>query len=321
MHIYVVFLKTSFVTYQDFSGNYKGASMSHDTVTLIGYASDVGGAKPGSGEGASILKNSIHFNAIQNKGLTLNWEDILEPELSQSRKLKMVQLLSEKLSFLTARCVLEKKFFTVLGGDHTSAIGTWSGVSHAKHKVGPIGLIWIDAHLDSHTPDTSQTGNLHGMPLACLLGYGDPQLTQILNPSAKLRPENICVIGARSYEQGELELLKKLNVRIYFMEEVKQRGIRTVLEEAIQFVNQHTSGFGLTLDIDSIDPFDAPGTGVAEKDGINGEELCQSLTLLCNDPRLMGAEIVEFDPKRDKDHKTEKLIARLLTAISTGKLS
>lgn len=292
--------------------------MSHNTIDLLGYASDVAGANRGSGEGAPVLKNSPY---LQQLNAIMAWDTMIKPDITLPSKVRIVEKMCQELSLSVAHCILEKKFFAVLGGDHTAAIGTWSGVCHVKRAEGPIGLIWVDAHLDSHTPQTSESSNLHGMPLACLLGYGEPLLTTLLHPTPKIQPANVCLIGVRSYEQGELELLKKLNVRIYFMDEVKQKGISRVVTEAVQHVSENTCCYGITIDIDGIDPIDAPGTGVAEPGGIPGESLCQALTQLADDPRLVGAEIVEFDPRRDKDHMTEKLITRMLNAVCLGKTS
>ena len=293
--------------------------MSHNDISLYGYGSDIAGANRGSGNGAAQMKKSAYLSQLTALGIRFDWGTIVQPDPALSSKVRIVQRLSQELSLLTASAVLGKKFFTVIGGDHTSAIGTWSGVHHAKHSGGPIGLIWIDAHLDSHTPETSDTGNLHGMPLACLLGKGDPLLTGILTSNPKLLPENICVIGARSYEEGELQLLQQLNVRIFFMDEVKSRGMPAIMQEAVAIVTKNTSCFGITIDIDSIDPPDAPGTGVAEPDGIPSKDLCASLSVICNDPRLIGAEIVEFDPSRDKNEITEKLIINMIAALTQGK--
>lgn len=284
--------------------------VSQKMIEVLGYASGIAGAIPGSEKGPAILKNSAYL-----ANLPLHWQAILIPTPNVSAKVKIVQQLNQMLSLSVANTVLEKKFFAVLGGDHTAAIGTWSGASHAKKAEGPIGLIWVDAHMDSHTPETSESGNLHGMPLACLLGYGETELTHLLNPYPKLQPENVCLIGVRSFEAGEAALLKKLNVRIFFMDEVKQKGIKVVLQEAIAHVTKHTCGYGMTIDIDSIDPLDAPGTGSQEPDGLRGQEFCESLTVFKNDERFLGVEIVEFNPDRDKNHVTEKLIASMISNI------
>jgi arginase len=290
------------------------------TIHLLGYASDLAGANPGSADGPLVMRKSPYFSELGQKGLRLLWDDMLtaEPTIHQS-KLATIADLCQKLAKKTHQFTTQKEFFTVLGGDHASAIGTWSGVQHALKQQGPLGLIWVDAHMDSHTPYTSLTGNIHGMPLACLLGYGMPSLINVLDAGPKIKPEHLCLIGVRSFERGEAAFLKELNVRIFFMEEVRDRGMNAVMKEAIHIASQGTAGFGVSIDIDSMDPTDAPGTGVREPNGIAAKDLCQSLQVLANEPKLVGAEVVEFDPHRDVNHKTEKLVSQIIGTLSLGK--
>jgi arginase len=210
---------------------------------------------------------------------------------------------------------VDDKFFMVIGGDHSSAIGTWSGAFQAIKQRGSLGLIWIDAHMDSHQPKTSHTGNIHGMPLACLLGYGEQEFTQLLSHHHKLDSRYLCLIGVRSFESEEAEFLKQLNVKIYYMDEVKQRGLSVIMQEAIKIVSEQTAGFGVSIDIDSMDPKEAPGTGVIEPDGLSAKELGKALHLLTNNPKLIGIELAEFDPTRDKQQLTEKVILELMRAL------
>lgn len=294
--------------------------MSHQnkSIYMLGYASALGGANSGSAKGAVTIQQSPCCSVLTDKGVHLAWEKIVHPATSFNSVLSEVTRLCEDLAQSTAQLTIEKKPFVVLAGDHTSAIGTWSGVAFAKRSEGNLGLIWIDAHLDSHTPETSPTGNLHGMPLACLLGYGEKSLTGLLDNSPKVRPENICIIGARSYEKGELDLLTALNVKIFSMNDVKERGMTAILADAIRIVTEKTAGYGISIDIDSMDPHDAPGTGVSEPNGILADDLCAALVGLATDSRLSGVEIAEFDPSRDQAHKTEKLVIKLISAIHDG---
>jgi arginase len=251
---------------------------------------------------------------MKHPGIHFSWSAMIKKPHITTDKITTVTEQCTLLAHTVSALVKENKFFMVIGGDHSSAIGTWSGVYEALHE--PCGLIWIDAHMDSHTPETSPTGNIHGMPLAALLGYGALTLTQILSASTKLAPENVCLIGVRSFEPDEEALLKKLNVRIYFMDEVNKRGIKVVLEEARQHVTKYTKKYGITLDIDSIEPQDAPGTGALEPSGIRADALCDALDkVVAEDPLFIGAEIAEFDPTQDKNHKTEKLILPLIAAM------
>jgi len=245
-------------------------------IQLVGYASGIAASHSGCDQGPHVLKDSAYFKALNDQGLQLHWAHMVEPTITHSIAVA-VQAVCTKLANVVCELVQQQQFFTVIGGDHSCAIGTWSGVHQAISPQGDLGLIWIDAHLDSHTPLTSETGNIHGMPVACLMGHGDEKLTQILSTNAKIKPENLCIIGARSFEAGEAALLKSLNVRVFFMDEVLEKGLSAVMEEAIKVVSENTVRYGLTLDIDSINPLEAPATGVSEPGGLNAAELCQAL--------------------------------------------
>lgn len=285
------------------------------TIYILGSASGAAAPYSGCEDGPKALQKSPFMADLSRSGLDLQWVQILKPETSSDSKAILVTNHCQNLATLVADQIKKNHFFTVFGGDHSCAIGTWSGAKNALAEKGDLGLIWIDAHMDSHTPETSETGNMHGMPLASLLGHGDPALTELLGPAPKFKPEHVCLIGVRSYESGEAELLKRLNVRVYFMDEVKRRGLNEIMEEALSIVNAGTIGYGVTLDIDSIDPLEAPGTGVSEADGLSAKELCKALNKMVDDKRLIGIEIVEFDPHRDVDHLTEKLVPQFLSAM------
>lgn len=281
------------------------------SIHLLGYASGIAGSDHRSAEGPIVLQRS---SFLINSKMSLKWDALLKPDL-QKPKPEAVFEICTRLAELVKSNVDHHQFFTVFGGDHTCAIGTWSGAYSAIRAKGDLGLIWFDAHMDAHTPDSSHTGNIHGMPLASLLGFGDSKLINILVKEVKLKPQNLVLIGVRSYEPEEEELLNKLNVKIYYMDEIKKRGLRNVFAEAIKIVSQHTAAFGVSLDIDGIDPTDAPATGVPEVEGISSSELLQSLPILQGNKHFIGCEIVEFNPFLDIDQKTEKLIPELLAAM------
>lgn len=288
---------------------------------LVGCASGVAGADIHSGDGPIILQNSPYLAQLTESGHSYQWGNVfrVNAESPGQRIDESVSQVCRDLAKDVSRLTREKAFFSVIGGDHSCAIGTWSGVYDALHQQGEIGLIWIDAHMDSHTPETSESGRIHGMPLAVLLGYGYPTLTSILHQAPKIKPENLCLIGVRSYEAGEAALLKRLNVRVFMMSEVLERGFSAVMQEAIERVSKNTIGYGLTLDIDSIDPMDAPGVDVPEANGIRVDQLRQGLQLAAVDPKLIATEIVEFDPSHDKNHTTEKLVVDVLQIFADGK--
>lgn len=275
---------------------------------FIGYASGIAAGDSDCKDGPTYL-----FKAHQFKNTKILY-DIKKPD-----KYAVVTDICTRLSDEVVGCIDKEKFFTVIGGDHSCAIGTWSGAAHALRDKGDIGLIWIDAHLDAHTPQTSPSGNIHGMPVAVLLGYGDEHLIHIQDNLPKIKPENLCMIGMRSYESGEQNLINKLNIKVFYMDEVLRRGFDAVFAEAIEVVTRNTVGYGLSLDIDGIDPIEAPGVGTPADNGIAGELLCQAFRKYSlqdkksqTNKKLLGLELAEFNPHRDIDKKTEVLIIRLL---------
>lgn len=296
---------------EKFNAKFNHKSLSNP-LHLIGWASGIAGVDAAGGQAPMVLQQSPYAAE-----LNLKWDAIIHAsETTNLRMDEYIKHLCEQLAQAVSSLVKAGEKPCVIGGDHTCAIGTWSGVYDAMHDKGDLGLIWIDAHMDSHTPETSESGRIHGMPLAALLGYGYPTLTSILHYAPKLKPENVCLIGVRSFEAGEAALLKRLNVRVYFMDEVKERGFATVLQEALMKVKRETAGFGLTLDLDALDPEEVPGVDVPEPDGILVKDLRTGLANVLSDPALLATEIVEFDPSRDKNQATEQLIVELLAMIA-----
>jgi arginase len=227
--------------------------------------------------------------------------------------------VDSRLAMRVAAHIKDHILPVVVGGDHACAVGTWSGVRAGLAPHQAMGLIWVDAHMDSHVPATSPSGALHGMPLACLLGEGPDALIKLAGPAPKLQPQHVCLIGVRSFERGEQALLERVGVRIYFMDEVKARGFGGVWEEAVRYVTQRTAGYGVTIDLDAIDPRDAPGVGTPEGDGIAGEDLIAAVRQLHDDPRLLALEIAEYNPHEDRERLTLKLLRRLICAALAGK--
>lgn len=284
-------------------------------LQVIGAAVGSGGPDIRASEAPDVIAHSRWWDESIQAGIPLHWLITLREE-KKPEKLDILCPLFEKLAIQVKSCVKKNQRFCVIGGDHSAAIGTWSGASVGLDK--PLGLIWIDAHKDAHTFETSLSGNIHGMPVASLLGNGHPRLSQILTHYPKLLPENICLIGVRSYEEGEHQLLQRLNVKVFEMEEVQQRGISTILFEAREHVTKHTAAYGITCDLDAIDPKDIPGVSTPEPGGIDGKELLQAFSQLYPDPRQIGFEIMEFNPSQDKNYKTEQFIFDLLKLIATA---
>lgn len=276
-------------------------------IPTIGLASGVGGKNIHAAAGPLFLQNHL-------KG-DLSWKTVIIPEKTEVKDpYETIAALNRKLADAAYSMAKQEPFFLSVGGDHSCAIGMWSGVSAAKQTQGPLGLLWIDAHMDSHTPQTTETGNIHGMPLAVLMGHGDSRLTQIFHCDPKIRPQHIALIGIRSFERGEARLLSRLNVRVYFMEEVRTRGIRAVLQEALSLVCRNTIGFGVSFDLDSLDPLEIKAVATPEPGGVDSHEMLSAFSLFEKFPPI-AFELVEYTPSLDSDFNTLKFIRRLLKTI------
>ncbi len=204
----------------------------------------------------------------------------------------------------------------VIGGDHSSAIGTWSGVVSALEMEEEFGLIWIDAHMDAHTPKTSEQGKWggwwHGMPVASITGEGADEFTKLITDKKKLKAEHIVLIGIRSFEPGEEEYIKTHGIKCYMAEDVKARGFQTVYDEAIEHIQKNCKGFGVSIDLDGFDPEDAPGVGTPEENGVRAERALKAFKGLGNHPDFHGLEIVEYNPNNGLNGKTRTLIHDLV---------
>jgi len=288
------------------------------SLQVVGVASGCGAPDAGCEAGADALRAMRITARLRGRGFSARWADVIRPAAThRADSLKAVRKVCERLARRVERIIREGGMPIVVGGDHTSAIGTWKGVAHAVAQEGLVGLLWIDAHMDAHTPQTTESGMLHGMPVACLLGHGYPELTEIAD-GAKLDPRCVCLYGVRSFEQGEADFLERLGVRVFFMEEIARRGVAATLREALGIVSCASGGFGITLDLDAIDPGDAPGVGSPASDGLRGADLMCALAEHGGHPNLVGVEIVEYNPYRDRQSVTAALVADALDAILIG---
>ncbi len=290
-------------------------------IQIVGVACGHGAKDPRCEAAPAALRAAHLISRLQTHGFRAAWSDTLHPSpASTADNLKAVHNVCKRLAQRVEGIVRRGDIPIVLGGDHSCAVGTWKGAACSLRPRGPLGLIWIDAHLDAHTPQTSPSGMLHGMPLACLLGCGDPLLTGLAD-GITLQPQHVCLIGVRSFETGEAALLRKLAVRVFFMHEVARRGFDAVLREALAIVQRGTAGFGVTIDLDAVDPRDAPGVGTPSPGGIRAGELVAALTQLAHHPGLIGAEIAEYNPSRDRHSATAGLIVDALDAMLSGQHS
>ena len=205
------------------------------------------------------------------------------------------------------------KFPLVLGGDHSVAVGTVSGLSqHFRNRERRAGLIWLDAHADMNTPESSPSGNVHGMPLACIAGFGPPELTEIYGYHPKVDPRNIVIVGLRDVDQLEKPHVRDSGVRAFTMRHIDERGLRAVMEDAIRFASDGAAGFHVSLDMDFVDPRDAPGVGTPVRGGATYREAHLAMEMICDSGRMVSMEVVEVNPVIDESNRTADLAVELV---------
>jgi len=284
-------------------------------AAILGAAWGYGARDTRCVHGPAVLQQQGLLDWLESKGLHAHWQQTYALPVvdSPASTVELVARLCAQLASGVRSAVDGGTRFAVLGGDHSCAVGTWAGARDALGTRGPLGLIWIDAHMDAHLPETSPSGALHGMPLACLLGHGHAALLQVAGIRPPLLPQHVCLVGVRSHEPAEAELLGRLGVRVIGMDEVDARGMESVMDEALAIAVANTAGFGLSIDLDGIDPRDAPGVGSPVPDGLRAATLLPALRRLAR-PELIGIEIAEYNPYLDNDQRTAGLIRRLLAA-------
>jgi arginase len=279
-------------------------------VRIIGAASGIGAQDHACEDGPVAFHRSQAWHELEHHP-RIDWgKTLFAPQGEGSSLTGRIAGLCRNLADEVALALGANEFPVVIGGDHSVAIGTWSGVARAT--AAPVGLLWIDAHLDSHTPETSYSGAIHGMPLAVLLGRGDKRLLNIGLDGAQVSAAHTIVLGPRSYEPEEMAFLQRLQVRIIDSAEILHRGFADCLDEAIGIVSSAPAGFGVTLDLDAIDPRLAPGVGSPEPDGLVVHDVVEAMRRIGGLLGLKALEIVEYNPDRDRHGTTAGLISDLI---------
>jgi arginase len=294
-------------------------------ITIIGMPMDLGQMRRGVDMGPSAIRYAGVIERLQ----TLKYDihdagdiQIGRPEVvvDPDSKLRNLELIAEKSEILAREvdeAVANGAFPLVLGGDHSIAIGTLAGV--ARHYQN-LGVIWYDAHGDLNTAKTSPSGNIHGMPLAVSLGIGHPVLTQIGGYGPKIKPEHVVIIGARSLDEGEKKLIKEKGIKVYTMHEIDRLGMTKVIEETIEYLKERTDSVHLSLDLDGLDPIDAPGVGTPVMGGISYRESNLAMEMLAEAKMITSAEFVEVNPILDEKNKTAIAAVALIGSLFGEKL-
>ena len=310
--------------------------MEKKTISLIGVPLDLGAGCRGVDMGPSAIRRAGIAMRLGRLGYVVEDAGNIEAPLAETlsgpgepnaRYLKEVVGVLEHLARDVRRHRAEGRLPVVLGGDHSIALGTVSGMTGCAHRSGGypmerrLGLLWVDAHTDANTPETSPTGNLHGMPLAALLGRGPEALTRVGGFAAgdrRIEPGNAALIGVRSVDPAEAGVVADLGIRVYTMEEVDRRGFATVVDEAIARALDGTDGMHLSMDMDGLDPEVAPGVGTPVRGGLSYREAHTLMEAVGESGGLRSLEVAEVNPIRDIRNQTAELAVELV-ASALGK--
>ena len=295
--------------------------MRHSHIAVIGAPLDLGAGRRGVDMGPSAVRVANLDGRLRELGYQV--EDLgnvpvvqreSQPEgPTDAKYLPQITETCTRLAEMTAEALRAGKFPIILGGDHSIAIGTVSGVSrHLRDRGEKLGMIWIDAHTDMNTPESSPSGNVHGMPLACCIGLGPEALTHIFGYAPKVSPANVALVGIRSVDEKERRHVQRSGVHAFTMRDIDERGLRPVMEEAIDYASSGTAGFHISLDMDVVDPREAPGVGTPVQGGITYREAHLAMEMLCDAAKMTSMEVVEVNPVIDEVNRTGILAVELV---------
>jgi arginase len=294
--------------------------MKKSHIAIIGAPMDLGAGRRGVDMGPSALR----LAGLNDKIAALGYEvedlgnvRVDQPETTpvgptEARYLPQIAHTCERLAEMVEKAADNGRVPLVMGGDHSIAVGTVSGMSRHFQKTNQkTGLIWIDAHADMNTPATSPSGNIHGMPLACLLGMGPRELTSISGRAQAIDASTVALIGLRSVDDVERFNVRGAGVHPFTMRDIDERGMVAVIKEALAIATSGTAGFHLSLDMDALDPGEAPGVGTPVRGGITYREAHLAMELLCDSGKMTSMEIVEVNPVLDEANRTALLAVEL----------
>ncbi len=291
-------------------------------IRIIGVPMDLGQNRRGVNMGPSAVRYANLARALQKLGYTsfdsgdinIPGHDILS-DTSLAGRLPLIREACEKAYNLGKRAIDKGEIPIFLGGDHSAAIGTVGGITH-NHDVG---LIWIDAHGDFNTPETSASQNVHGMALAVLLGLGPEELVNIGRVGAKIQPENVVLIGCRDLDTKEKELMKRSGCRIFTMRDVDEVGIRDIMSQTLGGFS-HLDKVHISLDLDAMDPLDAPGVGTPSQGGLTYREGQLIMEILADSRKLHSVDIMEINPILDIQNRTAQMAVNLIASLFGKKI-
>ena len=285
-------------------------------IRVIGVPMDLGASRRGVDMGPSALRVggiAHHLKAIGHQVEDIGNVLVKQPEeqhYGEKRAKYLAEIVetSKGLAQIVEKALEEGHVPLVLGGDHSVAMGTVGGVSsYFRRKDKRVGLLWLDAHADMNTPESSPSGNIHGMPLAAIAGYGPDELTQLAGPKPMVNPRNISLVGVRDIDARERKIIKESGVHVFTMRDLDERGMREVMAEALRFAQDETDGICVSLDLDFVDPTDAPGVGTPVRGGVTYREAHLAMEMIADTKAVVSLEIVEVNPVIDQHNQTAML--------------
>ena len=299
-------------------------------VAIIGAPLDLGAGRRGVDMGPSAVRVAglgRRLAALGYEVTDLGNVPVAQPEAvddtgpNDAKYLQQIAACCERLGELVTQALTDGKRPLVLGGDHSIAAGTVAGVSrHFRGADRKIGLLWMDAHADMNTPQSSPSGNVHGMPLACCVGVGPGPLAGMFGFAPKVDPANVALVGIRDVDQLERGVVRDTGVRAFTMRDIDERGMRAVMDEAIAIATNGTAGFHLSLDMDFVDPEFAPGVGTPVRGGVTYREAHLAMELICDSGHMVSMEVVEVNPVIDEVNRTADLAVELILSAMGKKI-
>jgi arginase len=299
-------------------------------IKIIGVPLDLGQSRRGVDMGPSAVRVAGLEARLEALGHEVNDAGNVGVAIAETKHVgeQNARYLAEitetctRLAEMVERSLRDGMTPVVLGGDHSVAAGTVAGVAEFyRREKKKIGLIWIDAHSDINTPETSPSGNVHGMPVAALLGLGPEPLANIFGWSPKIAPENTVLVGVRDIDATEKENIRRAGItEVYTMRDIDERGMRTVMEEALRAAGRGTAGYHISLDMDWIDPEDAPGVGTPVRGGATYREAHLAMEIIADHGRMLSFEIVEVNPVIDEHNRTADLAVELISSAFGKKI-
>ncbi|HEV7236846.1 MAG TPA: arginase [Ktedonobacteraceae bacterium] len=294
-------------------------------IRVIGAPMDLGADRRGVDIGASAIRYADLNEQLRSHGHTVHDTGNLfipQPE-NQSigdpkvKYLEPIVHAAEELANIVFSTLQAQEFPLVLGGDHSIALGSLAGVARI-HK--DVGVLWIDAHGDFNTDQTTPSGNIHGMILAASAGLGHTRLTQVGGWSPKIHTQTIAIVGARDLDTGEKELLRSNAIHVFTMSDIDQRGISEIMQQALTIAGQGNDGIHLSLDMDALDPKEAPGVGTPVRGGLTYREAQLAMELVADCGQLVAMDVVEVNPILDRENATALLAVELVLSALGKKI-